>query len=121
LKSTFEGDNRVEYRDVEYLSIIEARRRKPFSAQELKFVKHQRYRPEKETCIVFTDREKETIFPKYDLRIDAIERITLSPSLTKPSVKPMKMLIRKIDGCEDLKVFRSTLTDYQELKNLSSE
>ena len=67
LKEVFKSYLRVEYKDVEYLSITQARERWPFDADELKFVKRSRYKPEKETRVVFTDKCIETKFPSANI------------------------------------------------------
>ncbi|CUK01716.1 hypothetical protein RUE5091_02285 [Ruegeria denitrificans] len=119
LKESFEWDPRVEYQDVEYLSIREARSRVPLEDDDLKFVKHSRYKPEQETRVVFTDKRAKTEFPSYDIDLDAVKRITLSPWLSKPLVSSMRKLLKSIDGCRDLEVYRSTLTDFKDWKALA--
>lgn len=119
LKAAVLSDPRVEYRDVEYLTMPEARKRSPFNIDELKFVKHSRYKDEKETRIVFTDKANDEPYPQFPIGIDAVERVTLSPWLPNPLVDSMKALIRSIDGCKKLKVYRSTLTDFKGWKDLA--
>ena len=118
-RRAFSDDPRVEIQDIEYLSMPDARKRKPLSEHNLKFLKHARYRAEQETRVVFTDKNRQVPFPKYEISLNAIQRITLSPWLSKPLVQPMKDLMKKVDGCHELHVYSSTLVQYRDWQNLA--
>ncbi|WP_149866430.1 DUF2971 domain-containing protein [Tropicimonas marinistellae] len=118
LREVFSLNSNVEIGNVKYRSIGDARAMKPLSDENLKFLKHKRYEPEEETRIVYTGKTNGQ-YPTYPFPISAIERITLSPWLTKPLVDPMKSLIAKIDKCQRLKIYRSTLIDYRDWQSLA--
>ena len=115
-RSIFENEDNVEIGEVIYKNISDARSRKPLKDHDLKFLKHNRYKAEQETRVVYTGPES---FPKYQFELSDINRITLSPWLSQPLVGNVRKLLRKIDGCEGLKIYRSTLVNFQQWKDLA--
>lgn len=114
LRDVFEAEPNVEFEVIEYCSVADARKRAPLQAHDLKFLKHNRYKPEKEVRIVYSgDRNTGCPFPAFEFSLDIIERVTLSPWLSKPLVDNMKNLLRRIPDCENLKIYRSTLVDFK--------
>jgi len=74
-------------------------------------LKRKPFKDEGEFRVILESRTEalETFDVPFDL--SAIKRITLSPWLAKPVAESVKHVIRMIDGCDKLKVSRSTLIE----------
>lgn len=90
-------------------------KRKPFSVDELPFVKRWPYRDEKEYRIFYSCKEEVESFP-VEIGLDAIERVTLSPWIPKPLSETIKASMKATRGCSRLNVYRSTLVDTEAWK-----
>ncbi len=110
----------AQWREVSYLTIKEAR---AFSmrVQDLPYLKRAGYRPEGELRVVHEDPDRER--PSFDIPIamNTISKVSLSPWLPKPLADSVKAAIRAIDGCDGLKVTRSTLISNSEWQELGRE
>ena len=75
------------------------------------FLKRKPFSDEVEYRIIFQSKTeaRETMEIPFDLPF--IRRITLSPWLAKPVSESVKHVIKSIDGCQQLKVSRSTLIE----------
>ncbi len=94
--------------DVKYLTINEFRKQS-LEKESLPFIKRYPFHQEKEFRLLWeSDTEEKSSLPvKIDLA--AISRITLSPWLHPSLVDDVRALIKRIDGCANIKVYKSTL------------
>lgn len=100
-------------RDVDYwtLPVI---RRKTLRTEQLPFVKRSAFRPESEVRLLWESRTVLRTSTTVPLELKAIRRITLSPWLHASLATDIKDVLRSIEGCGNLPVFRSTLTSNAE-------
>jgi len=108
LKNSFNHILGLKYQDVKYLTINELKRQ-TIPKERLPFIKRYPFRPEKESRLLWESKTEEISSLAVSIELSAISRITLSPWLHPSLVIVVKNLIKRIDGCEDLKISKSTL------------
>lgn len=97
----------VRFGDVQYKE-LQAFDCAQVSLEDIPFLKRFPYRDEKEFRAIFTAEDSQAV-KAVPFDLDAIDRIVLSPWLPAPLVATIKTVIRSIDGCQDLKVYQTTL------------
>lgn len=102
-----------------YLTMTEARRKK-FQVDELPFVKRYAYKPEREVRALYASPIDEKPSLDLPIRLSSISRISLSPWMHASLSKSTASAIRAINGCEKLRVSRSTLISNEQWKNLAN-
>jgi hypothetical protein len=117
LLSAFVGDNQVLHGDMRYRLIKDLRTPRDYAVDDLPFLKRYPFRDEKEFRIVFADRSVAALSKDYTL--SAIRRITLSPWIVRDLADSIIKTLRQIDGCKQLKIYRSTLIDNAEWKKFA--
>lgn len=93
---------------VEYLTVTQLRHKR-LARSRLPFLKRYAFQPENEVRLLWQSKteERETLALPIDL--SAISRITLSPWLHPSLADEVKALLKSIEGCSRLQVYRSTL------------
>lgn len=102
-----------------YLTMNEARR-KSFQVDELPFVKRYAYKAEREFRALYASPTDETPSLDLPIRLSSISRISLSPWMHTSLSKSSASAIRAINGCEKLRVSRSTLISNEQWKKLAN-
>lgn len=104
---------------VRYSSIVTLRSESP-KMNDLPFIKRRAFRAEGEFRVIH--ESKALVQPTLDIEIplSSISRITLSPWAHKSLAEPIKKLLKTIDGCAELPLFRSTLIGNEEWKNIGA-
>lgn len=108
LLATFDRQD-VNYSEVDYWTLKDLDN-KELTLDQLPFTKRWGYRPENEFRAIHESAEKKVSFFDVDIPLDAISRIALSPWLPQSIVSTTQNILRSIEGCEKLRVARSTLT-----------
>jgi hypothetical protein len=108
------------HRNVVYRKLTDLERRAPHT-DELPFIKRAPYADEREFRIVYQSKTKNVDAIEVSLNKKSIRRITLSPWLPKTVANSVISAIRAIDGCEDLKIYRSTLIENERWKATASQ
>lgn len=108
----------LQTKSVEYKKITELRKINP-EPNELPFLKR----------IVFIDEQEFRLFvgsdtdlgPVLRLKFDlsSINRIVLSPWLPESVAAHVKLVIKNISGCSNIKVYRSTLVENEDWKSFA--
>ena len=108
--------------DVAYKSYAEMSRNPP-DVLELLFLKSPAYKDECEYRIVrlFEEDEKSDPVRDYDIELDCIRRIVLSPWMPKELYMSVKKVLMSIEGCGKLKVARSTLIENEAWKKFGDD
>lgn len=105
------SDGEVEYIKIEQL--------KPgsFPEEKLPFLKRLPYQDEQEfrMFIAPSSPPEGTLFP-FEVPLEAVRNVKLSPWMSPQTFEHWKSFIKKIPGCEQLKVYRSTLLDNERWK-----
>jgi hypothetical protein len=86
---------------------------------ELPFIKRHPYRDEKELRIVLTLSSPYPDAGRFTMDLGCIHRISLSPWMPQPLSDSVKETIRSIDGCENLRISRSTLVENDRWKGVA--
>jgi len=102
---------------VSYFTLKKARRA-TFRVDQLPFVKRYGYKPEDEFRAMYTSSTEEELALDVPITIDCISSISLSPWMHASLSKASAAAIRAIDGCDRLKVSRSTLISNEQWKAL---
>lgn len=98
----------LQLRPVEYLKMDEIRAGE-LKLEKLPFLKRYPFQPENEVRLLWQSAKEERHSLPVPIDLAAIKRITLSPWLHPSLVDGIKSLIKGIDGCAHLQVYRSTL------------
>jgi len=101
---------------IKYLTINELRGQK-LLIRELPFRKRQAFEDECEFRIIFESTKDKKLKLDIDVPLTYIDRVTLSPWLHPSLYTRVKKTLRSIEGCDDLKIVRSTLVGNEEWKN----
>jgi hypothetical protein len=103
-----------------YKKIPEVKAKRPIN-NELPFLKRYQFRDEKEFRFVYGS--KLDVIKNKDVSINpsCIEMIIFNPWIPKPVFESVKMVIRKINGCNKIRISRSTLIDNEAWKKISEK
>jgi hypothetical protein len=120
LLSTFAHDPQVRMGSIQYMKIKDLRAEEAVELEELPFLKREPYNDEREFRVVYVDTDEPLEFQDYELNLEWIERITLSPWISKSLANSVKQTLRSIDGCSKLQISRSTLVDNEMWKKMTA-
>ncbi|MGB0907140.1 MAG: DUF2971 domain-containing protein [Maricaulaceae bacterium] len=76
---------------------------------DLPFIKRLPYQDEGEYRLTYEDKENEIKAKSFTISLNCIERITISPWMPKPLFNSLKKILKRIEGCSELKIHHSTL------------
>ena len=114
------NDRRVTARAVQYRKIRELNDDVALNLDHLPFLKRDPFRHENEFRIIYADRRVTSASRDVAIDIGCIRRITLSPWMARPLATSVIASLKEIDGCESLKIYRSTLIDNEKWQSLAS-
>jgi len=120
LLSTFANDPKIRMGSIQYMKIRELRAEAEVELEELPFLKRDPYNDEREFRVVYVDMDEPLEFQDYELNLEWIERITLSPWISKSLSSSVRQTLRLIDGCSKLQISRSTLVDNEMWKRMTA-
>jgi hypothetical protein len=115
LLASFAKEPGVRAKKVRYMLIRQPGDFRP-PIRELPFLKRRPYKDEKEFRIVYSDKDKEAEAKGFDIDLACIERVTLSPWMSKALADAVKATIHCIPDCADLKVYRTSLLENEKWK-----
>lgn len=97
--------------------------RNPPDVLKLPFIKRTAYKDEREYRIVrlFDEDEGPASVRDYDIDLDCVRRVVLSPWMPKGLYLSVKSVLRSIDGCAGLRVTRSLLIEHGKWKRFGEE
>lgn len=90
---------------------------KAFRVDRLPFVKRYGFKPENEFRAVYTSETEEKLAIDVPITLSCVRSISLSPWMHASLSKATIAAIRRIDGCDRLKVSRSTLISNEQWKS----
>lgn len=114
----YASNQMVRFERVKYRTIADLKKSRP-QTDELPFLKRYAYVDEQEFRLFYGTKKKGEHTYRIPIQLSAIQRITLSPWLPLSVAKNVKNTLRSISGCEDLKVFKSTLVENETWKGLA--
>ena len=112
-------DPQVSVGSMNYLTMTDARK-KAFLVDELPFIKRYGYRPESEFRVLYTSATAELPALNFSIRISSIRSVSLSPWMHTTLSRSVVSAIRSVDGCNKLKVSRSTLISNEQWKGYAN-
>lgn len=119
LRAIVERQPQFKCRSVTYKTIEDAKTA-GIETGNLPFVKRYPFRDEKEFRLIFVDMDREMESQNLDIGIDVIKRVTLSPWMHKSLSESVKASLKSINGCNRVKIYRSTLVDNEGWKRIAN-
>lgn len=104
--------------DVKYKTINSLKSCAPLQS-DLPFLKRYAFVDEKEFRLFHGTTEKGELTFRIHLPLKAIKRITLSPWLPDSVVHNIKSTLKSIEGCNSLKIYKSTLVENENWKKFA--
>ena len=102
---------------VEYLTLDDIRE-KPPEIDHLPFVKRHAFIDECEFRVIYGSRTDRATNLDIPVPLSCISKITLSPWMPEDLEKPMRRMLKSIEGCGSLSINRSTLVSNEEWKRI---
>jgi hypothetical protein len=122
LTDAFSGDERVRADSVSYKQVTDLNSLMlDQSIEDLPFLKRYPFKNEREFRLVFTDKRARDELKQYEIALEGIKRITLSPWMPKPFIEPVKDTLRNLIGEVNINIYRSTLIENEKWKSFASQ
>jgi len=100
----------IKHRKVDYLEVNKLQKNRP-ETNDLPFIKRYPFRDEKEYRFLYATKKSVVAFKNVKIELDSISRIIMSPWLNETLAKTLKQVLKSIDGCEDIKIYSTTLKE----------
>ena len=110
----------LRYGSVEYYDYNKLRTMK-LNIDKLPFIKRKAFEDEREFRFLYEEKKAVHDLMEFEIELNFIKRIRVSPWLPESLVKSVKDTIKSIDGCKDLEVYRTTLLDNVSWKKAGGE
>jgi hypothetical protein len=110
----------VTARSVQYLTLNDIRG-VDVKTRNLPFLKRSAFGDEQEFRIIYESPVETHDTLNIDIPLACIERVTLSPWIPSMLADHVKSTIREIEGCQSMRVFRSTLISNENWKTLGEK
>lgn len=107
----------LEMRKVDYLKVRELEAFRAYDAGRLPYVKREGFSDEREWRIVLTCQEEAVMARPIRINVQSLRRILLNPWMPASLADNLRNIIRKIPGCESLKIEASRLTNSDRWKS----
>lgn len=91
----------------------------PLRHEELPFIKRFPFKDEKEFRCIYEDASQEITYKDVNMDISCIDRIVFNPWIPKSVFDSVKKVIKNIDGCKGIRIFKTTLVDNEEWKKMA--
>jgi hypothetical protein len=102
----------VEYKKIREIKANPVR----FKVDELPFIKRFGFEPEREIRVLYESNTENKSYFDVEIELECIQKIVLSPWMHSSVFESTKTVIRKIKGCENIKISHSTLTSSERWK-----
>jgi hypothetical protein len=116
LLNSFIKDSKIKYGPVIYKTMNEMKDLF-IDIEDIPFIKRKQYEDEAEFRIIYADEKIELNSKAYNLDIECIERIILSPWLPTAISKTIKNLIHNIPDCNSIELIRTGVIENTTWKN----
>ena len=110
----------VTTRDVEYVRIDKLAKRK-VKIEELPFLKRAPYGDEREFRVIFESKTETLNALNIPIPLACIDRVILSPWLSKALQDHLKNTIHEIKGCKSLKITATSLISNERWKSFAEQ
>lgn len=106
----------IKHGPVVYKS-VRAMRKQPPEQTMYPFLKRIVFKDDAEYRMIFETKDEGLEYKDFSMKLDCIEKITLSPWMPETLRKSVEETIKSIPGCNDIKVHKSKLIDYKQWKD----
>jgi len=106
--------------EVHYKTLPQSRKTK-FKVRQLPFLKRAGFRPESEFRVIYESRSDEVSYLDISIELSCIRYVSLSPWLPFSLKDSVVNALRTINGCDKLRVSRSTLISNEEWKSFAQQ
>lgn len=120
LLSSFKKDKRISHGNVEYKKIKELNTLRKINLEKMPLLKRYPYEDEGEYRIIFVDDKLTTEFEDFKIKAAWINRVILSPWMSKGLRNSVRDTLQSIDGCSTVNITRSTLIDNESWKKATT-
>lgn len=110
LLDSFKDIEGIKYNSVIYKKIKEMRN-ETLQCNSLPFIKRHPYKDEKEFRIIYESNTDNSKIKEFDIPLKCIKRIVLNPWLSPSLAGVVKTIIKRIEGCNGIKVYQTTLLE----------
>jgi hypothetical protein len=110
LLEAFSANEGFRHREVSYQSILELQSIQP-TRDSWPFLKREPFKDEREFRITFETKDRNMASKRVAIDLPSIRKVTLSPWLPNDVADSVTQIIKKIEGCKNLNVNRSSLID----------
>jgi hypothetical protein len=117
LEKNLSSIENLKMRKVDYLLVKELQSLDSADADRLPYVKRTGFRDEREWRIVLTCDEEALMSKVVPIEISSIQRILLNPWMPPSLANNLRGIIRKIPGCESIRIEASKLTNSEQWKS----
>jgi hypothetical protein len=102
---------------VEYRTYTQIKRMQPGTSQ-LPFIKRYAFIDEKEFRAVYEDKGHVCETKEFQIDLHDINRIVFNPWLAESVFESLKNIIKRIDGCEEISIVRTSLTNSEKWRKI---
>jgi Protein of unknown function (DUF2971) len=120
LTEMFSRDLRIKQKSVEYVELAQIERMRTVDLERLPFMKRYPYGHEEEYRVVFTDLVSDHKTVEYEIELNWIDHITLSPWMSPAFVDSVRKTLKAIPACQNIRMHQSTLISNDDWKALTS-
>ena len=113
--------NGIKTGDVEYFKIEELKtklRNKEIVVDRLPFIKRYPFEDEGEFRIIFESIKLELTKKDIPITLSCIDRIYLSPWVHESLINHIKKILKAINGCKNIEIYRTTLINNESWKKI---
>lgn len=107
----------IEMSKIDYLKVSDLEALSPAEAHRLPYVKREGFSDEREWRIVLTCDEDAVMAKAAPIKLPSINRILLNPWMPTALADNLRGIIRRIPGCESMKIEASRLTNSERWKS----
>lgn len=118
---SFEDETNIMQGFMKYRYITDLNLLKNLTVDDLPFQKRAPYRDEGEYRIVYTDMDSVVQYKQFDIDLDCINKIVLSPWMAKTVATSVTRSLRLIPSCADMSITSSTLVDNERWKQFTAQ
>ena len=108
IESFIKKNKDLKLKELEYLTVKELSIN-GIKKNDLPFVKRTPFEPEKEIRLLWESKNENISSFSLKIDISSIVQITVSPWMHKSLLDSIRILLKSIEGCEKLKIIRSTI------------
>ncbi len=119
LLSSLKDNPRYVWNDVEYLTLEKMKTYRKIDVFDIPFFKRYAFRDELEFRLLYECGDKKKVVHHVPVQLDWIKGITVSPWMPTNLVDSLKAAIHSINGCERIRVTKTSLRENDRWKNAS--